>query len=63
MPVKQTPIILVCLLPCLCLAQMKKTTIAVMSFKGSSGVTQDESDLLTDRLRVELFNTINRSRK
>jgi hypothetical protein len=28
-----------------------------MSFKGSSGVTQEESDLLTDRLRVELFNT------
>ena len=28
-----------------------------MSFKGSAGVTQDESDLLTDRLRVELFNT------
>jgi TolB-like protein len=54
---KRTPVILVCLLCGLCLAQAKKTTIAVMSFKGSSGITQDESDLLTDRLRVELFNT------
>jgi TolB-like protein len=54
---KYTTFVLVCLLTCMCLAQVKKTTIAVMSFKGSSGVTQDESDLLTDRLRVELFNT------
>jgi TolB-like protein len=54
---KQTACLLVCLISFLCFAQAKKPTVAVMSFKGSAGVTQDESDLLTDRLRVELFNT------
>jgi TolB-like protein len=46
-----------CLLCSLTVAQVKKTTIAVISLKGSSGVTQDEADLLSDRLRVDLFNT------
>lgn len=54
---KYVPLFLVCIFFGLSLAQVKKPTVAVMSFKGSAGVTQDESDLLTDRLRVELFNT------
>ncbi len=48
---------LICLFFISTVAQVKKTTVAVISLKGSSGVTQDEADLLSDRLRVELFNT------
>jgi hypothetical protein len=38
-------------------AQGKKSTFAVMTIKGSSGISQDEADLLSDRLRAELFKT------
>jgi len=55
--VTRISLVLMCLLCSLTIAQVKKTTVAVISLKGSSGVTQDEADLLSDRLRVELFNT------
>jgi hypothetical protein len=35
----------------------KKETVAVMSLKGSSGITKDECELISDRLRVEFFKT------
>ena len=38
-------------------AQQKKETIAVMTLKGASGITKDEAELLSDRLRVEFFKT------
>jgi hypothetical protein len=34
-----------------------KETIAVMTLHGTSGITKDESELLSDRLRVEFFKT------
>ena len=34
-----------------------KTSVAVMTLKSASGVTPDDAELLTDRLRIELFNT------
>jgi TolB-like protein len=50
---------------CLCLALLlsgtgygaTKTSVAVMSLKSASGVTADDAELLSDRLRIELFNT------
>jgi TolB-like protein len=35
----------------------KKTNIAVINLKSSSGVTAGEADLISDRLRGDLFNT------
>lgn len=37
--------------------QTAKETIAVMTLHGSSGITKDECELLSDRLRVEFFKT------
>jgi len=37
--------------------QPLKETIAVMTLRGTSGITKDESELLSDRLRVEFFKT------
>jgi len=34
-----------------------KTSIAVLNMKAAAGITDSESDLLSDRLRIELFNT------
>jgi TolB-like protein len=50
-------IILACIVPLSLFGQQKKETIAVMTLKGSSGITKDEADLLSDRLRVEFFKT------
>lgn len=38
-------------------ASPKKTNIAVINLKSSSGVTAGEAELISDRLRGELFNT------
>jgi hypothetical protein len=37
--------------------QAQRTNIAVMTLKASSGVTEGEAEIITDRLRAELFNT------
>lgn len=34
-----------------------KISVAVMNLKNASGVSADDADLLSDRLRIELFNT------
>jgi len=34
-----------------------RTSVAVMTLKNSSGVSEGEAELLSDRLRIELFNT------
>ncbi len=39
------------------LSAAEKTSVAVMSLKHASGVTADDAELLSDRLRIELFNT------
>jgi len=41
----------------LTLSHADKITVAVMSLKNASGVTADDAELLSDRLRIELFNT------
>lgn len=40
-------------------AAQKKATIAVLNLKHASGVTKGEADIITDRLRIELFKTGN----
>jgi hypothetical protein len=52
-----TLLLMLFLFVCAGFAQQKKETIAVMSLKGSSGITKDEAELLSDRLRAELFKT------
>jgi curli biogenesis system outer membrane secretion channel CsgG len=37
--------------------QASRTNIAVMTLRASSGVTEGEAEIITDRLRAELFNT------
>lgn len=48
--------LLVVLIATVC-AQQPKTAIAVLTLKEASGVSTGEAELLTDRLRIELFNT------
>lgn len=45
------------LMPIAALAAPSRTSIAVMNLKNASGVTQGDAELLSDRLRIELFNT------
>jgi TolB-like protein len=48
------------ILSCVFLAfggQTAKETIAVMTLRGTSGITKDEGELISDRLRVEFFKT------
>jgi TolB-like protein len=52
-----TVILMLCLVVCAGFAQQKKETIAVMTLKGASGITKDETELLSDRLRAEFFKT------
>ena len=40
-------------------AEQKKPTIAVLNLKPASGVKKGEADIITDRLRIELFKTGN----
>jgi TolB-like protein len=37
--------------------QPQRATVAVMSLKSASGITSEDAELLSDRLRIELFNT------
>lgn len=40
-------------------AQQKKLTIAVLNLKNAADVSKGEADIITDRLRIELFKTGN----
>lgn len=40
-------------------AQQKKQTVAVLNLKNASDVSKGEADIITDRLRIELFKTGN----
>ena len=47
-----------CLLPSVLSAE-EKPTVAVLTLKNTSGVTEGETQIISDRLRVELFRTGN----
>ncbi|HUI90929.1 MAG TPA: hypothetical protein VLX68_01665 [Chitinivibrionales bacterium] len=52
-----TSILMICLAVLCGFAQQKKETVAIMTLKGGAGVTKDEAELISDRLRVEFFKT------
>ena len=56
---KSCSILLLLLFSIVSNAQQLRPTIAVLNLKNASGVTKGEADIITDRLRIELFKTGN----